>query len=265
MNHTRGFTLIELSIVLIIIGLIVGGVLLGRDLIRGSEMQAVISETEMLLSGTQNFKTKYKALPGDMPNATSFWGIQAGATGNDDVCYLSVSTSVATCNGNGDEMITGGYTNTGLHEPGRYFQHLANAGMIRGQYTGVRGLYATETRYAGVNVMKSTIPGAHYNVIQAAPPAASTLSFEHPMQHILETTGNKTLAASATRYLMTPAELLIVDTKIDDGKPAFGMIRGAKFGSAFAPNCTTTTDPATAEYATTLPGKECYLYVLTGF
>ena len=65
-----GFTLIELSIVLVIIGLIVGGVLVGQDLIRAAYIRAQISQIEKFNTAVNTFYGKYQALPGDM-NATT--------------------------------------------------------------------------------------------------------------------------------------------------------------------------------------------------
>ncbi len=64
---TRGFTLIELSIVLVIIGLLVGGILVGRDLIKSSEIRAQIKQFEEFKTAANAFKTKYGYLPGDIP------------------------------------------------------------------------------------------------------------------------------------------------------------------------------------------------------
>lgn len=62
----KGFTLIELSIVLVIIGLIVGGILIGRDMIRAAEIRSLISEKNQYIVATNNFRNKYNAMPGDI-------------------------------------------------------------------------------------------------------------------------------------------------------------------------------------------------------
>jgi prepilin-type N-terminal cleavage/methylation domain-containing protein len=67
----NGFTLIELSIVLVIIGLIVGGVLVGQNLIRAAEVRGTITQVEKFNTATNTFRGKFNALPGDMNAATA--------------------------------------------------------------------------------------------------------------------------------------------------------------------------------------------------
>ena len=61
-----GFTLIELSIVLVIIGLIVGGVLTGQDLIKAAEIRATVGQYEKYNTAVNTFRTKYNGIPGDL-------------------------------------------------------------------------------------------------------------------------------------------------------------------------------------------------------
>src|ERR1700746_416796 len=71
LDVSPGFTLIELSIVLVIIGLIVGGVLVGQDLIRAAEVRATISQIEKYNTAVNTFRGKYNALPGDLNAAAA--------------------------------------------------------------------------------------------------------------------------------------------------------------------------------------------------
>ncbi len=62
----RGFTLIELSIVLVIIGLIIGGILVGKDLIEAGRIRKQITQIEALQTSVMAFKLKYDGMPGDV-------------------------------------------------------------------------------------------------------------------------------------------------------------------------------------------------------
>jgi prepilin-type N-terminal cleavage/methylation domain-containing protein len=64
---TQGFTLIELSIVLVIIGLIVGGILVGQSLINAAAVRATITQVEKFNTAANTFREKYGYLPGDIP------------------------------------------------------------------------------------------------------------------------------------------------------------------------------------------------------
>ena len=75
MKVKTGFTLVELSIVLVIIGLIIGGVLVGRDLITAAFIRAQIKQIETYNSAVNTFRGKYGYLPGDIPDpAASQYG-----------------------------------------------------------------------------------------------------------------------------------------------------------------------------------------------
>ncbi|MFZ4541492.1 MAG: type II secretion system protein [Rickettsiales bacterium] len=127
---SSGFSLVELSIVLVILGLLVGGILSGQSLIRAAELRAVSTEYSRYVTAVQTFRDKYFQLPGDMNSATTFWGTAAvGAA-----CATTIGSGTQTCNGNGDGWLDNGYVNS--NENFRYWQHLANAGLIEGAYTG---------------------------------------------------------------------------------------------------------------------------------
>jgi prepilin-type N-terminal cleavage/methylation domain-containing protein len=77
-----GFTLIELSIVLVIIGLLAGGILIGRDLIREAELRSQIRQFQEYELAYRTFQTKYDCLPGDCARAQELFENEINGNGN---------------------------------------------------------------------------------------------------------------------------------------------------------------------------------------
>jgi len=88
-----GFTLVELAVVMIIIGLLIGGILKGQELINNAQVSATISEIKSFDSALSGFRDQYNTFPGDMPQALANARIPNCA--GDAVC------SIATADGNG--------------------------------------------------------------------------------------------------------------------------------------------------------------------
>lgn len=200
-----GFSLVELSIVLVILGLLVGGVLSGQALIRAAELRSVTTDVSRFGAALLTFRDKYFALPGDMNNATQFWGTAAG-NGSNAACGSFQSTTKATCNGDGDGLIeyTGGIQ---VYEDMRAWQHLANAGLIEGQYDGTYLSTGPQLR-PGKNVPPSKFGNNIWWVAS-------------------DTDQNVMLGLYQTDWgplVLTPEEAWNVDTKLDDGKPSSGRI-----------------------------------------
>src|SRR5215831_4773158 len=82
-RYNRGFTLIEIAIVLVIIGLLLGGVLKGQELITGARVRNLISQQDGIKAAFFGFQDRYRALPGDYPAAsTNIAGVNIVGNGN---------------------------------------------------------------------------------------------------------------------------------------------------------------------------------------
>jgi prepilin-type N-terminal cleavage/methylation domain-containing protein len=95
-NQQSGFTLVEIAIVLVIIGLLLGGVLKGQELINQAKIKNVANDFNGLMAAIYSYQDRYKRLPGDDPGAGR-WTIDktalAGGDGNNTVggAYESVA------------------------------------------------------------------------------------------------------------------------------------------------------------------------------
>lgn len=94
----RGFTLIEIAIVLVIIGLLLGGVLKGQELITSARVRNIITQQDGIKAAYFGFQDRYRALPGDYPAALAVANIpnvNAGIGGDGDGIIGTVAESTA--------------------------------------------------------------------------------------------------------------------------------------------------------------------------
>lgn len=265
LRSRSGFTLIELSIVLVIIGLIVGGILVGRDMIRAAEIRNVVSEFDRIKTAVYTFKNKYNCLPGDCANGTALFG---AAHANATTCQTTQGTGTQTCNGNGDGKVdTGdpGYQSYGSYdEMYRFWQQLGNASLIEGQYTGVAGPAGTYDHITGTNCLASKLPNAGWGIAWIGIVFNDSTGFDGSFGNLLFF--GKTYANNLpSNAVLTAVDAYNVDAKMDDGKPATGIVTAWKQGNPWLnPNCTTTDVASTSKYATSTSGVVCNLMFTSG-
>lgn len=257
-SRQKGFTLVEVSIVLTIIGLLVGGVLAAQNLIRAGEIRSTISELQTYQVAVNTFTEKYLAVPGDMVKATEYWGV-AGGTGTGQACFdvdsSTLSDTRRTCNGNGDRQVmlvkdAAGASIWRFGERFRFWQHLVNAGLVTGTYTGKTDSTTDALKTAGgVNAPINKIEGGAFMPMSIATEvgAGDVTHFEGTAKGVyLELRSSDATAAPP----LFAAEAFQIDTKLDDGLPARGKIIGRKRTDMEYPNCTTgTTITATYDVA----------------
>jgi len=272
-SRAAGFTLIELSVVLVIIGLIVGGVLVGQDLIKAAQVRATVTQIEAFTTATNTFQTKFNCLPGDCLNAVSLGLGQTGGPGD---------------NGNGDGLIAytaaqpcfiGGTSNggTGYAEALNFWYHLQQAQMISGSYDGYAGEYPD---FSQQNKPQTTMPvtklGTSTMIIPTTfgCPAASNprTSVSNgfwligPSQHSASGTGTPALQESVSSSVSQQ-----IDSKLDDGLPLTGNVGGTTgiydpslCGTAAPNNCDTCNVIWTNNYNLAGNGM-CGIYFINRF
>lgn len=246
----RAFSLVELSIVLVILGLLVGGVLAGQSLIRAAELRAVTTEYSRYSTAVQSFRDKYFALPGDMQNATAFWGA-ANTAGTGGQCAdrsANAGTGTQTCNGdgNGDVGLNSSSPNV-RGEFVRFWQHLANAGLIEGNYTGVFGTSANSV--TGENIPASKLNRGGWNAFRNRNPGETAYDNSGITYGNVLMLGRQNVF-EAVEAVMKPEEAWNIDTKMDDGKPRRGKVINGSLTSNGV-NCLTPASltDLNAEYA----------------
>ncbi len=195
---------------LVILGLLVGGIMSGQSLIRAAELRAVTTEYQRYVGATQTLRDKYFSLPGDMPNATAFWGRVGGGSGQCVTPATDTDTGTPTCNGDGSGRID--YL---THEQARYWEHLAAAGLIEGNFSGI----ITSTPVTLVSPA-SKLSNGHWREVHYGHQADTS----HPDFFVQEYGHMYLLTNINGGVVLRPEEAWNIDTKLDDGRPASGRV-----------------------------------------
>jgi len=131
----RGFTLVEIAIVLVLIGLLLGGILKGQEMVNQARFKSVIADFSGVSAAYAAYMDRYRAVPGDDPNSGLRW---AGAN-----------------SGDGNGQIRGKYNSQNDADESRlWWAHLRRAGFIAGAgalqpYSAVAGLIGVQTGDGG--------------------------------------------------------------------------------------------------------------------
>jgi prepilin-type N-terminal cleavage/methylation domain-containing protein len=159
MRKSQGFTLVEIAIVLVIIGLLLGGILKGQEMIIQAKIKNAIADFSGISAAYHGYQDRYRAIPGDDPNAAGRW---AGAT---------VSGTAAEV-GNG--KVQGKYNSTTNGDESRiWWDHLRRAGFVAGSgfnqpfnaFSGMIGVQTGDAAggtalggFAGIIVCSANVP-----------------------------------------------------------------------------------------------------------
>ena len=245
----RGFSLVELSIVLVILGLLTGGILAGQSLIRAAELRSVSTDFARYVTAGQTFRDKYFALPGDMSNATKFWG------DNNSACADAAvpNGSPGTCNGDGNGQIgvSGLPTANATTELYQFWNQLALAGLVEGSYSGIAGSSGAEL-VIGTNAPRAKLNNGCYQ--------AQYYNGGNSANYVLQYNNMMSIGAlnswDCSNPILKPEEAWNVDTKLDDGKPGQGKVI-ATFPTTCA-NSSSETDYA-GDYRLNVSTPQCSL------
>lgn len=250
----QGFTLLELSVVIVIIGLLVGGILVGRDLVRSAELRATIGQIDKYNTAVQTFKLKFDAIPGDMRQAEAL-----------SFGMYNMTAATPSGFGDGNGLIEGGGTDA-TGEPLAFWRHLFEAGYVDGAL-GVQSnsilVQASGRVTADVTIVSQSLPGTeltpeNYFITYSA----NGLNYFSIMPvdsittagaYVFNTTG------------VSPINAFNIDVKLDDGKPNIGAIIARGISAVNAnPTASATSGPNTCTIGTGTPDDTYNGVIATG-
>jgi prepilin-type N-terminal cleavage/methylation domain-containing protein len=212
-----GFTLVELSVVLVIIGLLIGAILLGRDMIRAAELRKVVSQFQQFQTAVNMFYDQYRGLPGDLKNATNFYPTDTPGNGDG---YI-------------DDTAAGG-----IPEERKDWQHLSLAGFVGGGYSG--DLDGSGNWVLGQTGPPAPISGGGYWIGYpcGAPTGCAPTGVFNRAGHFIQL--GRASGGTCIASLLTPQDAFYLDTKLDNGIASSGKLMGMNGFPAPATNCTTS-------------------------
>lgn len=275
-NARHGFTLIELAIVLVIVGLLLAGVLVGQDLINAARIRGVITDIERYNAAATTFQTKYDGLPGDLINTRAFkFGFN---TARNDAARNGTAN-----HGDGDGKIKGCSLAWGANALGcetvLFWADLGNAHLINFK-SGLTSITAT-----------NQIGRAPFQVVDdnIAPKARiqeqlSVMVFnsddgqnKFAIGHFYTDSGGgvyNTIAGNwSTAKGLTPMQAEAMDRKMDDGEPLTGSVHtlGATLSEATdttlgnATNCTSAAGHYNTVTETAASKQACVISMRSAF
>jgi prepilin-type N-terminal cleavage/methylation domain-containing protein len=204
-NRQQGFTLLELSIVLVVIALIAGGIVVGAEMIKQAEVRSLIKQVTQIQAAVHTFEQKYGYLPGDYPKADQMFP-QCPAAGG------------YTCSGNGDNKLTwfAGLCEGGVcsYEPTRFWQHLYYADLIQGNFSYYNGNNSPSMAQLYPKTIRNGYVIVRENCYDFGYGGTCAGDWYYDFGPLLNH-GNG---------FLLPQEHQWIDTKMDDGNPSTGQV-----------------------------------------
>ncbi len=229
--NNKAFTLVELSIVLIIIGLIIGGVLVGQDMVNAAKSRSTVAQLEKTQTAVNTFREKYGQLPGDYDLASANLSETTQDGDGNGSIYELAGLPVAAPTTVADGASTNEYS--------LFFAHLSLANLMSGAYDGSK---------------TAVVPGSNFPKPKTGTGAMMVYSHTDGLNYchigLIETTAPEIVTAGVLR----PDEAYAIDNKMDDGRPQLGIVRakgGAVVEGAVVADNTSITAPACVTDATT--------------
>ncbi len=244
----QGFTLVELAVVMLLIGLMAGIVVQARSYIRKNQITTTITQVQTYKEAMQVYKDSYGFIPGDSPAATNILPNCTSAT----FCY----------NGNGDGIVgessssligsQAGVTSMPQAETSMFWKHLAKADLITGIEPDATPVVSTQAGRFGQTHPSAPVGGGftvHYFTFNTG--ITDYLKTALWMRLTNDFTG------SSAYSVLTPHDAAVIDRKIDDGNPFGGNVQSVGNGAFTSNTCGVSSSKSYVESNST---KECAMY-----
>ncbi len=219
----QGFTLVEMAIVLVIVGLLVGGILKGQEIVNNGRVKVQVAQIDAVKAAVQTFWDKFSFYPGDDPQASLQLGIDKSFNGDGNGI---VATNTATPSADPDS--TGEAAST---EPNAVWYELQSANLLSGVETNSPGATASNT--ANFNML-GKMGTSYLTYADFSVPTGTGSSTANKMVRIAGI-ANPTVLTTANGPAMREQDAAQIDIKYDDGLPETGQILATSYSAAL--NC----------------------------
>ena len=231
MRQQHGFTLIEIALVLVIIGLALGGVLRGQELINAAKVRNIASQLDGVKLAYLGFNDRYRSMPGDMPADIA----NANMPGNPGGCGQTRGTPAFCGNGDVDPA-----------ENLVVWAQLAHANFILGAYNGAVGAVQSATVAPSLTTNPANSFGGYLLLVSDADYGDAT------------TTTPRVVLNVKSGGMVPAATIAELDRKLDDGIAGTGAIRIAPVWDNVTATCYTgTLGTGTLAYTAGLSLNNC--------
>ncbi len=234
-SRESGFTLVELAIVMIIIGLLIGGILKGQELIQNARIASTVAQLKGIDASVSTFRDSYQSLAGDMANAQT----RLPNCGNGGFCFngtgdSTIGTPVAPIDPNGAGAGAVAAANA-AGEPANFWKHLAAADLLNGVNATNAPTWGEAFPAANIGggfVMGQTGNGAITNAT-----AGAAVTARGGMYVVIRSSVATPASGTAGQGLFGPQAAARIDRKMDDGAPNGGTVRAIGPVGAGAAGC----------------------------
>jgi hypothetical protein len=217
----KAFSVLEMSIVLVVIALILASVMVGQNFVARARLDAIIADIKKISNSVEQFEKLYQGLPGDLANTAQL---------------PTISALPAAVAGNGNGLV-----DTSA-EALNFWLHLALSGLYPGNFD-ISSSYVPTNNTAAGGIPPGPIETSGYSVNNDA---------TYGLTYVFS--GFPSGTANYTTSIISPVDAYYIDNKIDDGNPDTGIVRAFDGSDVAAGSCKTANS-----YTISNSTAKCYM------